>query len=216
MPSIAAKKKSARSSLSAAELARLRRRAKAFDRYEEAYDLVRTCAAHLKQLEATDRATAKELRAIGVEILRRIAKDMRTTGDGADIFKEVQKAIGPLIPLFSKTLFKKAPRARVEKPLIERAVPRVKVDGALTQAALVQIAQRVKRDEIEAPEALRWYAKFVKAAPTLVIRRDAFRRGKALLLAEQRNARNNNFLEPYYAKKTAKFEAVFLGAVPEA
>jgi hypothetical protein len=207
-------KKQARSSISAAELARLRRRASAFEHYEEAYDLVRSCAAQLKRLDASQRATAKELRAIGLSVLRRLAKDMRTTGDGTVIYKEVHKAIGPAIPLFSKTLFRQAPRARTEKPALARPVPRAKVDGGLTQPALVQIARRVKSDEIETPEALRWYAKFVKAAPTPVIRRDAWRRGNALLKDAQREARNNNFLSAYYSKRIAKFEPVFAVAPP--
>jgi hypothetical protein len=211
-----AKKRSTAKFASAAELARLRRRAAAFERFEEAYDLIRACAAHLKQLDPADRVAAKELRTIGLSVLRRLAKDMRSTGDGAAIFQEVKKAVGTVIPLFSKTLFQKAPRARVEKPALERPVPRAKVDGTLTQPALVQIARRVKSDEIETPEALRWYAKFVKAAPTPVIRRDAWRRGKALVQDAQRQARNNNFLSAYYAKKIAKFEGLFLGAMPEA
>jgi hypothetical protein len=200
---------------SAADVARLRRQASSFARYEDAYAIVRACAAHLKRLEKQgERALARATRGVGVIVLRRLESDMRRDGDGRAIFDEVSKAIGKLVPLFSKTLFTKAPRARAERPAIGRAVPRAKVDGGLTREALVALAKRVKSDEIETPEALRWYAKFVKAAPTPVIRRDAWRRGQALLKDARREARNNDFLTAYYEKKLLKYEPIFLGKPP--
>lgn len=193
-----------------AELARLRRRAGAFERYDEGYEIVRACAAMMKRLrDAPDRATERELKRIGLSVLQRFTKDMRSTGDGTAIFKELRKAIGTVIPQFSKTLFKTAPRTKKEKPALERPVSRVKLDASLDQPALAKIARGVKSDEIETPEALRWYAKFAKAAPLPATRRDAWRRGRALLQGAQREARNNNFLAAYYEKKLAKYEPAF-------
>ena len=194
------------------EIGRLGREAKTFKRYEDGYKIVRASARHLQRFERRGEASlAREVRGIGVLVLRRLAADMRGEDDARAIFEEISKAIGTLIPLFSKTLFKKPPRVRVERPAIERRVPRAKVDGALTKAALVSVARRAKTDDIEAPEALRWYAKFVRAAPELAVKRDAWRRGRALLKEAQREARRNNFLAAYYEKKMLKFEAIFFG-----
>lgn len=194
------------------EIGRLGRQAKTFKRYEDAYKIVRASARHLQRLEQRgDASLAREVRGIGVLVLRRLAADMRGEDDAHAIFEEVSKAIGKVIPLFSKTLFKKPPRVRVERPAVERRVPRTRVDGALTGAALVRVSRRAKTDDIEGPEALRWYAKFMKAAPELAVKRDAWRRGRALLKEAQREARRNNFLAAYYEKKMLKFEAVFFG-----
>lgn len=196
------------------QIAALARQAKSVAKFEHAYRVVRACADLLKVVD--ERVQTKALRAIGLSVLQRLSKSVAHEIDAQAANREVLKAIGTVIPIFSRTLFQKPPRMRSEKPAIERPVPRVKGDPALDQAALKKIAAGCKRGDIETPEALRHYANFVKKATELKVRRDAWRKGKAELVDAERESRNNNFLGPYYAKRLQKYETLFFGPEPTA